>query len=219
MRAFASAIPAVVVSVDYRLAPENPYPAGLEDCEAVLRWMARNGAEIGGDPARIAIGGVSAGGNLAAALALKMRDEGGPSIAFQYLQVPATDLTGEREWRSFREVGVGFVPSVAEIERVIEAYVPDTARRHEPYASPLLADDLTGLPPAFVVTALFDPVRDQGEAYARRLEEAGVPVKLHCEDALHGFIGSPARARRVHAMAAEHLRKALRSIHGSGRSV
>lgn len=206
---FAAAVPAIVVSVDYRLAPEHPYPAALEDCEAVLRWMAREGERLGGDPERIAIGGGSAGGNLAAALALKMRDERGPEIAFQYLMVPATDLSGTREWTSYDEAREGYVLTVAGIEQMIEAYVPDPERRLEPYASPLLEGRLEGLPPALVVTALFDPLRDQGEAYARRLEEAGVPVTLHREDALHGFIGSPDRALRVQAIAAERVRDAL----------
>ena len=209
MVSFAGQVPAIVVSVDYRLAPEHPYPAALEDCEAVLRWMAREGADLGGDPSRIAIGGGSAGGNLSAALALKMRDEEGPPIAFQYLLVPATDLSGTRDWYSYEEAYEGYVLTVPGIEQMIEAYVPDPRERWETYVSPLLEGDLEGLPPALVVTALFDPLRDQGEAYARRLEAAGVPVTLHREDALHGFLGSPDRARRVQALAAERVRAAL----------
>ncbi|MCR9093882.1 MAG: alpha/beta hydrolase [bacterium] len=209
VRALAGAVPAIVVSVDYRLAPEHPYPAGLEDCEAVLRWIADEGASLGGDPTRIAIGGASAGGNLSAALALKARDAGGPAIAAQYLNVPATDLSGTREWHSFDEAYEGYVLTVPGIERMIEAYVPDPRQRMEPYVSPLLEGRLQGLPPALVVTALFDPLRDQGEAYARRLEAAGVPVTLHREDALHGFLGSPERADRVDAMAVDFVRRAL----------
>lgn len=209
MRVLASAVPAIVVSVDYRLAPEHPYPAALEDCEAVLRWIATEGGALGGDPSRIAIGGASAGGNLAAALVLKMRDEGGPAIASQYLAVPATDLSGTREWRSYEEANEGYVLTVASIEQMIDAYVPDPRLRMEPYVSPLLEGRLHGLPPTLVVTALFDPLRDQGEAYARRLEAAGVPVTLHREDALHGFLGSPERAKRVHARAVEFVRRAL----------
>ncbi len=209
MRVLASAVPAIVVSVDYRLAPEHPYPAALEDCEAVLRWIAEEGAALGGDPSRIAIGGASAGGNLAAALALKMRDEGGPPIASQYLVVPATDLSGTREWRSYEEAYEGYVLTVPDIEQMIDAYVPDPRQRMDPYVSPLLEGRLEGLPPTLVVTALFDPLRDQGEAYARRLEDSGVPVTLHREDALHGFLGSPARADRVQAMAIEFVRRTL----------
>lgn len=209
MRVLASAVPAIVVSVDYRLAPEHPYPAALEDCEAVLRWIANEGGALGGDPSRIAIGGASAGGNLAAALVLKMRDEGGPAIASQYLAVPATDLSGTREWRSYEEAYEGYVLTVAGIEQMIDAYVPEPRLRMEPYVSPLLEGRLEGLPPTLVVTALFDPLRDQGEAYARRLEAAGVPVTLHREDALHGFLGSPERANLVHMRAVDFVRRTL----------
>ena len=210
MATFAKEANAIVVSVDYRLAPEHPYPAGLEDCATVLRWIAREGARLGGDPTRIAIGGASAGGNLAAALAQKMRAEGEPSIAFQFLLVPATDLSGTREWQSFDDAGKGYVLTVPGIEEMTRAYVPDPERRMDPWVSPLLEGDLSGLPPALVVTALFDPLRDQGEAYARRLEAAGVPVTLHREEgALHGFLGSPERARRVQWMAAAAVRQAL----------
>ena len=210
-RRFAEQTGAIVVSVDYRLAPEHPYPTPLEDCEAVLRWIAREGASLGGDPSRIAVGGDSAGANLAAALALVARDEGGPAIAFQSLIVPATDLSGTRGWHSFDETGEGFVLTLRDLERMIDAYVPDPRQRYEPRVSPLLEGWLAGLPPALVVTARFDPLRDQGEAYAQRLEAAGVPVRLHREEgALHGFVGSPERATRVQAMAAAAVRDALR---------
>lgn len=210
MRHFAEQSGAIVVSVDYRLAPEHPYPTPLADCEAVLRWIEREGAALGGDPTRLAVGGDSAGGNLAAALALKMRDEGGPKIAFQSLIVPATDLSGTRSWHSFDEAGEGYVLTLPDLRRMIEAYVPDPRARMDPYVSPLLEGRLADLPPAFVATARFDPLRDQGEAYARRLQAAGVPVRWHREEgALHGFIGSPDRARRVQAMAAAALREAF----------
>ena len=207
---FAERANAIVVSVDYRLAPEHPFPTPLDDCHTALLWIASRGAEIGGDPTRIAIGGGSAGGNLAAALALRVRDEGGPEITFQYLLVPATDLSGTRDWHSYDQVGEGYVLTVSGIDQMIAAYVPDPHERMNPYVSPLLEGDLAGLPPALVVTALFDPLRDQGEAYARRLEDAGVSVRLHRESgALHGFLGSPDRARRVQAMAADAVRARL----------
>lgn len=207
---FAARVQAIVVSVDYRLAPEHPFPTPLDDCHTALIWMVEHAASLGGDPSRIAVGGASAGGNLSAALALRVRDEGGPAIAFQYLLVPATDLSGTREWRSYDEAGDRYVLRVSGIEQMIEAYVPERRDRMNPYVSPLLEGDLSGLPPALVVTALFDPLRDQGEAYARRLEDAGVPVRLHREEgALHGFLGSPDRARRVQEMAADALRAAL----------
>jgi acetyl esterase len=207
--ALAAGAEAIVVSVDYRLAPEHPYPAALDDCVAVLRWMHANAAELGGDPSRIAIGGASAGGNLAAALALRTRDEGGPGLAFQYLFVPATDLTEKTAWPSYNEAGDAYLLKVSQIGMIFGAYVPDPAEREDPYVSPLYADDFNGLPPALVVTAHFDPLRDQGEAYARKLEAAGVPVKLHREHALHGMVGSFDRAARVQAMAIEALREAF----------
>ncbi len=207
---FAARTKAIVVSVDYRLAPEHPFPTPLDDCHTALVWIAEQGASLGGDPTRIAIGGASAGGNLSAALALRVRNEGGPKIAFQYLLVPGTDLSGTREWHSIDEAGEGYVLTVSGMDQMIAAYVPDPRERINPYVSPLLAGDLAGLPPALVVTALFDPLRDQGEAYARRLQDAGVTVELHREaGALHGFLGSPDRARRVQAMAAEAVRAAL----------
>jgi len=206
---FAAESKAIVVSVDYRLAPEHPFPAALDDCVAVLHWMHANAAELGGDPDRIAVGGASAGGNLAAALALRMRDEGGPKLAFQFLFVPATDLTETTDWSSYEEAGDAYLLKVSQVGRIYDAYAPDPSERANPYVSPLLADDLSGLPPALVVTAHFDPLRDQGEAYARRLEAAGVPVRLHREHALHGLVGSFERAQRVQAMAADAVRKAL----------
>lgn len=208
--ALAGRIPAIVVSVDYRLAPEYPFPTPLEDCRTALHWIVEHGESIGGDPTRIAIGGSSAGANLAAALALRARDEGGPEIAFEYLEMPATDLSGTRQWRSYDETGDRYGLKVSSLETMFEDYVPDPRARIHPYVSPLLEGDLSGLPPTLVVTALFDPLRDQGEAYARRLEDAGVRVELHREEgALHGFVGSPARARRIQAMAAAAIREAL----------
>jgi len=201
---------AIVVSVDYRLAPEHPYPAALDDCAAVLDWMHANAPALGGDPERIAIGGASAGGNLAAALALRVRDRGGPKLRFQVLLLPATDLTDQTGWASYEQTGDDYVLTVSGIEQMIDRYVPDPSERTSPYVSPYLAEDLSGLPPALVVTALFDPLRDQGEAYAGRLREAGVPVTLHREPgALHGFMGSPDRMERVQSMAADALRAAL----------
>ena len=207
--AFAAGTQAIVVSVDYRLAPEHPFPAALDDCAAVLNWMHANAAELGGDPGRIAIGGGSAGGNLAAALTLRTRDEGGPELAFQYLFVPVTDLTATTQWPSYTEAGDAYLLKVSQLGQVFGAYVPDESERANPYVSPLLAEDLSGLPPAFIVTAHFDPLRDQGEAYARKLEGAGVRVQLHRERALHGMVGSFDRAQRVEGMAIGMVREAL----------
>lgn len=201
---------AVVVSVDYRLAPEHPYPAAIDDVWAALNWMSAHAAELGGDPSRIAIGGGSAGGNLAAALALRARDEDGPEILFQYLLVPATDLTNETSWPSFEEAGDDYFLKVSGITRMVDAYVPDASVRAEAYVSPLRAADHQGLPPALIVTAHFDPLRDQGRAYAEKLEAAGVPVEYHDEPgAIHGFVGSPERAAAIQKRAAKTLREAL----------
>ena len=199
----------IIASVDYRLAPQHPYPAALDDCMVALRWLHDHARELGGDPERLGIGGGSAGGNLAAAVALRARDEGGPLIRFQNLTVPATDLFST-DWPSYEETGDRYMLKVAGIERMIEAYVPDPARRREPHVSPLLAEDLSGLPPAIVVTAHFDPLRDQGIAYAKRLEAAGVPTQLHAEDGgLHGFIGSPERMERAQRITAQAVGAAL----------
>lgn len=207
---FAAASGAIVVSVDYRLAPEHPYPAALDDVMAVLSWLHENAASLGGDPDRIAVGGGSSGGNLAAALSLRARDEGGPKILFQYLLFPATDLSDRHDWPSFAETGDAYGLKVSWLHSMIAAYVPDADQRTDPYVSPLLAESHAGLPPALIVTTLFDPLRDQGEAYARALEEAGVPVRLHREPgALHGFAGSPARASKIHDLAARSVREAL----------
>ncbi|MEM7412838.1 MAG: alpha/beta hydrolase [Myxococcota bacterium] len=210
-RSFAAQAEVILVSPDYRLAPQHPYPAAVDDGYATLLWMHANAEALGGDAARIAIGGASAGGNLAAALALRARDQGGPDLAFQYLNVPVTDLVGDEPWPSFAEAGDDYLLKVSQLPVMLEAYVPDPAERSHPYVSPLWATNLRGLPPALIVTAHFDPLRDQGEAYAQKLEAAGVPVTLHREPgAIHGFLGSPERMRRLQAMAARAVSAALR---------
>jgi acetyl esterase len=163
----------VVASVDYRLAPENQYPTPPEDCYAALCWLVDHAVELGVDPARVSIGGESAGGNLAAAVCLMARDRGGPSLAFQWLDVPALDATLSTE--GHRNVPDGHLLDAAAIDDYLDSYLPDRATQvREPYCSPLLADDLAGLPPAHVVTCGFDKLRGDGEAYAARLIEAGV---------------------------------------------
>jgi acetyl esterase len=197
----------IVVSVEYRLAPEFPFPHGLDDCLLALRWLHENGFQFGGDPERIAVGGGSAGGNLAAALTLVARDSAGPPISFQFLFVPATDISGTQKWSSYEETGDKYMLKVSEIERIIALYAPNPIDRLLAAASPLLATSHKGLPPALIVTAQFDPLRDQGEAYARRLESAGVPVVLHREKgAIHGLVGSDSRFISVYELAANSLR-------------
>jgi acetyl esterase/lipase len=165
----------VVASVEYRLAPECQYPTAPEDCYAALCWLVEHAEELGADAARVTIGGESAGGNLAAVACLMARDRNGPSIAFQMLDVPATDFTLSHP--SITDIGEGYLLTRRDIELYREAYLGDLERATEPYASPLLAPDLSGLPPAQVMTAEYDPLRDEGAAYAERLREAGVDVE------------------------------------------
>lgn len=183
----ATMVPAVVVSVDYRLAPENPFPAAVDDCLAATRWVHGHAAELGADPSRLAVAGDSAGGNLAAVISLKARDEGGPPIVFQLLVYPATDLT--RSFASHIENGEGYLLTNDAIEWFLNHYLPE-AERKNPDASPHFADDLSGLPPALIITAEFDPLRDEGEAYADRLCDAGVAAAASRYDGMiHGFFG------------------------------
>jgi len=195
----------VVVSVDYRLAPEHPYPAALDDAERAHRWVVEHAASIGVDPARVAVGGDSAGGNLAAALCQRMLRSDGPLPAHQLLVYPVTDLTSEAP--SYALFADGFLLGRGGMRWFIDHYVPDPARRAEPDASPLLADDLSGLPPAHVVIAGFDPLRDEGVAYAERLRDAGVAVELaEYPTTFHGFFNAsfalPVGARAVERAAA-----------------
>jgi acetyl esterase len=210
-RDLANRIGCVVVSVGYRLAPEHPYPAAAEDCYAATKWVSENAAELGVDPARIGIGGDSAGGNLAAAVALMARDRGGPALRHQLLVYPVTDADFSRA--SYRENAAGYLLTTKAMEWFWGHYVPDPAQRQDAYAAPLRAADLSGLPPAFVLTAEYDPLRDEGEALARRLEQAGVKTRLTRYDgAIHGFfaMGLLAEvARRAVEDAAREVQQAL----------
>ncbi len=180
---------AVVVSVDYRLAPEHRYPAAADDAEDAWRAVIAQAADLGIDPSRVAIGGDSAGGNLAAVVCQRMARTDGPRPGLQLLVYPVTDLT--RETRSHELFAEGFLLSRGAMRWFIDHYVPDPARRAEPDASPLLAKDLAGLPPAHVVIAGFDPLRDEGVAYAERLREAGVEVELaRYPSSFHGFFST-----------------------------
>ena len=166
----------IVASVDYRLAPETQFPLPAEDCFAALRWVVDHAGELGVDATRVSVGGASAGGNLAAVTALLARDRGGPPLVLQVLEIPVTDLTMSQA--SVEENAEGYLLTRSSMEQYVGYYLADPADATNPYASPLLADDLTGLPPAIVMTAEFDPLRDEGEAYAARLQEAGVPTSL-----------------------------------------
>ncbi|NUR85122.1 MAG: alpha/beta hydrolase [Nonomuraea sp.] len=176
---------AVVVSVDYRLAPEHPYPAAVDDAYAATRWVHEHAAELGGDPERLAVAGDSAGGNLAAVTSLRARDEGWPGIRFQLLVYPCTDAA--QDSASITENGQGYFLTADHMRWFWDCYQPDPARRGEPYSSPINAD-LRGLPPALVVTAEFDPLRDEGEQYGRLMEEAGNQVEsVRFDGMFHGF--------------------------------
>ena len=170
----ASTVPCVVVSVGYRLAPEHPFPVPLDDCIAAYTWLLDNVGPLHVDPARIAVGGTSAGGNLVAALCLAARDRGLPLPCLQVLDVPCLDLTLASPSMTAVDTQAGLTgEAVAEFAGL---YVPDPARRTDPLVSPLLADDLAGLPPALIVVAELDPVRDDGERYLAALHAADVPA-------------------------------------------
>jgi len=166
---------AVVFSVGYRLAPEHPFPTGPEDCYAALCWLVENAEELGVDPNAISIGGESAGGGLAAVVALMARDREGPSLVMQVLGIPVTDLTMSQP--SVKELGTGYLLTQAGMIEYREHYLSRDEDMIHPYASPLLAPDLSSLPPALVMTMEYDPLRDEGEAFARRLVEAGTPTR------------------------------------------
>ena len=211
-RALANRADAVVVSVDYRLAPEHKYPAAAEDAYAAALWLSEQGAEWGADGARIAVCGDSAGGNLAAVAALMARDRGGPSLRGQVLIYPVTNLDFGTE--TYRVNGDGSMGLSEDGMRWFwRCYARTPAEGFEPYASPLRADTLVGLPPALVITAEYDALRDEGEAYAARLEQAGVAAELTRYDGvIHGFVGQfaafPEGTRAVEQIAG-FLRRAL----------
>ncbi len=185
--AIANRAGAVVVAVDYRLSPEHKFPAAVNDCYAATVWVAANAERLGIDPKKITVGGDSAGGNLGAVMCLISRQQCGPSIALQVLVYPVTDLsTFERP--SYREFAKDHHLTKAEMEWFRGHYLARDEDGRNPYASPLLAEDLHGLPPALVITAECDPLRDEGEAYAKRLEQAGVPVTCtRYEGMIHPF--------------------------------
>jgi acetyl esterase len=212
-RLLAKASGCIVVSVDYRLAPEHKFPAPVDDCYAAVKWLSDNASSLNCDPSRIAVGGSSAGGNLAAVAALMARDRGGPPIAFQLLIYPATrrelDTNSHRQFASDNY----YILSRADMEWFWNHYLANPADAANPYACPDRAATLKGLPPALVITAEFDPLRDEGEAYAARLREDGVPSVLKRYDGVtHGFFGMPLQVDQAkHAIeeAAAALRMAI----------
>ena len=192
-RALANASGAVVASIGYRLAPEHPFPAGADDVQAVVRWLAANAASLGADAGRIGIAGDSAGGNLAAVTARRLRDAGDSPLRFQALVYPVCDSALNTP--SYRECDQGFGLTALSMKRFWELYL-DGADGAQPDASPLRAEDLAGLPPAFVLTVGKDVLRSEAEAYAAALERAGVPVTVRRYDgAVHGFLRWLAKTR------------------------
>jgi acetyl esterase len=207
-RHLANAVPCTVVTAGYRLAPESPFPAAVDDCFAATRWVAEHAGELGVDPERIAVAGDSAGGNLAAAVTLLARDRGGVPLAGQVLVYPNTDYASDTP--SLRENTDPWLFNTTSVDWYWRHYLPSPEDGANPLVSPLRAEKHTGLPPALVITAEYDPLRDQAERYAQRLAEAGVPARLRRYDGMvHGFftmIGTVDAARSALAEAAEHLR-------------
>ncbi len=186
-RALTNAAKCIVVSVDYRLAPEHKFPAAVEDAYAATEWIAQHAAEIQGDPGRIAVGGDSAGGNLSAVVSQMARDKGGPKIVYQVLVYPATDyfIPGTA---SFHENADGYFLTRDSIVWFFNHYANSEEDANNPLMSPLRAKDFHNLPPALVITAEYDPLRDEGEMYATRLQEAGVSVtSTRYNGMIHGF--------------------------------
>jgi acetyl esterase/lipase len=203
----------MVVAVDYRLAPEFKFPAAVDDCHAVLRWLASYGAEIGADAKRIAVGGDSAGGNLATVLSILARDQGSPPIALQLLIYPCT--APEPETASHHKFSEGYVLSRNSIVWFYKHYLRSQRDANDFRFAPLQSDDLSRLPPAFVLVAGYDPLRDEGVEYSKRLIEAGNRVTLaNYEGVVHGFYlmgGAVDAARRAVAQSAAALREAFAS--------
>ncbi len=210
-RMLANTSGCVIVSVDYRLAPEAKYPAAAEDCYAATSWVAANAASIGADPSRIAVGGDSAGGNLAAVVSQMAKDLGGPRISYQLLVYPVTDHNFGTS--SYTDNADGYLLTRASMEWFWGHYLNHDGEGAHPKASPLRASDLSGLPPALVITAEFDPLRDEGEAYARALRKAGVAVEQkRYEGQIHGFFANAMidDGKAAVLQAAQALRMALK---------
>jgi acetyl esterase len=211
-RTLANAAGCIVVSVGYRLAPEHPFPAAADDAYFATLWVAMNASGFGGDPSRIAVCGDSAGGNLAAVVAQIARDRGKPAIRFQLLIYPVTDSACDTP--SYRENSEGYFLTKAAMQWFWNHYVQNEADRDHPYASPLRASSFADLPEALVITAEYDPLRDEGEQYAERMSAAGIPVQMTRYDGMiHGFFamgGVIDQGRAAVKQAAAALRAAFR---------
>lgn len=212
--ALANTSGCLVVSVDYRLAPEHRYPAAVEDAYAAAKWVAENSNVIQADPNRLAVGGDSAGGHLAAVVALMARDRKAPRIDFQVLIYPITDCSFNTP--SYQENKEGYMLTRDLMKWFWHHFIEDAGEANNPYVSPLRADDLSDLPPALIVTAEYDPLRDEGEAYGKRMQAAGVSVTLsRYPGMIHAFIRMTARLDKAKAALYEvggALRRALKIV-------
>ena len=216
-RELCEALGAATISIEYRLAPEHRFPAAPDDCLAGVLWAARNAEALGANPGRIILSGDSAGANLAAVTCLRLRDEGGPAIAGQVLVYPVTDYHTPPT-PSYIENADGFALTRSAMIRFWRDYITDPSEQRHPYAAPLNAPNLSNLPPALVLTAEYDPLRDEGEAYAEKLRGAGVPVSLKRYDGLiHGFLRMTAASPRA-AESVDQIRNWVEGLSDSGQA-
>ena len=208
LRMLTNSARCIVVSVDYRLAPEYKFPTAVDDCFQATRWVFENAHLLGGDPGHIAVGGESAGGNLAAVVSLMARDRSLPPLSGQVLLYPVTDFS--REYPSHKKYN-GYFLTRGDMRYFENHYLRSEEDRKNIYASPMLAEDLGDLPPALVITAGYDPLHDEGKAYADRLKAAGAEVTYYCyEDMIHGFFGFGGimdRGKELVAQVAHFLQK------------
>ena len=204
-----------VVSVDYNLAPEHKFPEPVEDCYSALIWILKNGSKYGLDPSRLIICGDSAGANISAAITLMARDRGNSSIGYQVLIYPVVDLSSF-DYESFKLFGTGNILNTEDMPWAIERYLNSEDERFNPYVSPTLAKDFSNLPPAYVITAGYDILRDEGHAYALKLIKAGVPVTIRCyKEFMHGFFTMDAVSDAVRPAiveTAEFLKKVFNEL-------